>query len=203
MNTRERISIRDLSLTAFFTALTAVLAQIAIPIPFSPVPISFGMVGVYTVAIFLLPKYAVISQICYLLLGAIGLPVFGGFRGGIGTLFGPTGGYLLVYPIIALIVSLAINGSKTLSGKLRKQQLLLKGALSICFAHLVLYLGGTIWLCIITGNTFLSGLTLAVFPYIPMDIVKIVFCVLVILPLRQRFINMGLLKLPVKAYSER
>ena len=92
----NNLSIRDLCLIAIFASLAAVTAQISIPIPFSPIPLSCGMIGVYTAGIMLAPRSAFFSQICYLLMGAVGLPVFSGFRGGIAVLFGPTGGYLAV-----------------------------------------------------------------------------------------------------------
>ncbi len=195
---KEKLSVRDLCLTAIFTAVTTVCAQIVIPIPFSPVPISFGMVGVYTAAIFLSPKCAILSQICYLLMGAIGLPVFGGFRGGLGAIAGPTGGYLAVYPLLAAIISSALNSKKALRVNHSKRQELLIGGIAICVAHLImLYGAGTVWLAAITGNTFIQALSLAVIPYIPMDVLKIAFCILVIIPLRKRFMNMGLLNISV------
>jgi biotin transport system substrate-specific component len=151
------------------------------------------MVGVYTAAILLSPKCAILSQICYLLLGAVGIPVFGGFRGGMGALLGPTGGYLLVYPIMAAIISLTLNGKQALSAERNQRHILIKGAISICTAHLVLYLGGTIWLSATTGNSFVASLSLAVIPYIPLDIIKIAFCVFAIIPLRKHFMKMGML----------
>ena len=78
---KSAFSVKELAIIAFFTSLTAVLAQIAIPIPFSPVPISFGLVAVYISAILLKPKHAIYSQVCYLIIGMMGVPVFAGFRG--------------------------------------------------------------------------------------------------------------------------
>ena len=194
---KKRLSTRELAMMGVFTAFTAVMAQIAIPLPFTPVPISFGLVAVYISGILLKPKHAILTQVCYLLLGAVGAPVFGNFRGGIAALFGATGGYLMMYPIIAGVVSVTLNSPK--SRKTEKQQgksmLFLKSSISICIAHILLYLGGTIWLCAITGNTFQAGLALAVYPYIPLDIVKIVFCIAAIVPLRSRLMTTNLLML--------
>ena len=192
---KEKLSVRDLCITALFAAVTAICAQIAIPIPFSPVPISFGMVGLYTASIFLPPRCAVLSQVCYLVLGAAGLPVFGGFKGGMGALLGPTGGYLMVYPIMAAIVSWALNSRWALQKKYGQKRVLINGTIAICAAHFLLYLGGTIWLCATTGNTFMAGLSLAVFPYIPLDMVKIVFCSAAVIPLRGRLMGAGFLTL--------
>lgn len=192
---KEKLSVKDLCLTAIFITLTIIFAQISIPVPFSPIPISFCMIGVYTAAIFLNPRCAILSQVCYLLLGAAGVPVFGGFRGGMGALVGPTGGYLIVYPIMAAIVSFALNDRRVLLAKYKEPRVMLNGALAICLAHLLLYVTGTAWLSITTGNTFMAALFMAVIPYIPMDIFKIAFCVFAIIPMRRRFLNMGLLNL--------
>lgn len=189
------LSAKELSIIAFFAAITAVLAQIAIPIPFTPVPISFGLVAVYISAILLKPQHAVYSQISYLALGTMGIPVFAGFRGGLGILFGPTGGYLLVYPAMAWIVAMALNSKKSLQAEHKQSKgiVFLKSGLAICSAHIILYLGGTTWLSISTGNTFYASLVLAVFPFIPMDIIKILFCVFGIVPIRSRLISTNLL----------
>jgi len=194
---KNTLRAKELAMTGIFTALTAVMAQIAIPLPFTPVPISFGLVAVYMAGILLKPKHAILSQVCYLLLGAAGAPVFGNFRGGLAALFGSTGGYLLVYPIIAGIVAVVLNGQKSRQAEKRQHRamVLIKASVSICVAHILLYLGGTIWLCAITGIDFQAGLALAVYPYIPLDIVKIVFCVAAIVPLRVRFMAMNVLQL--------
>ena len=194
---KKTLSAKEITLIGIFTAVTAILAQIAVPLPFTPMPISFGLVAVYITGILLKPKHAVLTQICYLLLGAVGLPVFGNFRGGIGALFGPTGGYLMVYPFMAAIVSVALNSRKSRRAECgqSKKRLLFKSGASICTAHLFLYLGGTIWLSATTGNTFGAALALAVYPFIPLDIVKIVFCVTAIVPLRSRLLSMNLLML--------
>ncbi|MDL2248204.1 biotin transporter BioY [Tyzzerella sp. OttesenSCG-928-J15] len=194
---KSKLSAKEISIIALFTALTAVLAQIAIPLPFSPVPISFGLVAVYASAILLKPKHAIYAQICYLALGAVGVPVFGGFRGGLGALFGPTGGYLLVYPIMVWIVAVALNGKKSRQAEAQQSKafLFLKAGAAIFAAHLILYLGGTAWLSVTTGNTFYASLSIAVFPFIPLDLVKIFFCIFGIIPVRSRLASANLLML--------
>ena len=193
--TKAKFSARELTLIGIFAAITAVMAQIAIPLPFSPVPISFGLVAVYISGILLKPKHAVFAQICYLILGAVGVPVFSNFRGGFDALIGPTGGYLFVYPLIAWIVSYSLNSYKSRQAERNQSKafVLFKAAISMCIAHLVLYLGGTLWLSFTTGTTFIACLSLAVFPYIPLDIVKILFCIFVIVPFRSRLLSLNLL----------
>ncbi len=200
---KKTLTARELTLIGVLTATTAVLAQIAIPLPFTTMPFSLGMIAVYTTGILLKPKHAVLTQLCYLLLGAVGVPVFGNFRGGIPALFGPTGGYLMVYPLMAFIVAYALNGrtsreaEKQVAGEHARSRarLAIKAAVSICIAHTVLYLGGTAWLSVIMGMSFDKAMAMAVYPFIPFDIVKIIICVAAIVPIRSRLMSMRLLQL--------
>ena len=194
---KRPLEVREITIIGIFVAVTVVLAQVAIPLPFTPVPISFGLVAVYTTGILLKPKHAVFTQVCYLLLGAMGAPVFGNFRGGIGALFGPTGGYLMVYPAMAGIVSMALNSrfSRQLEYKQSPAFIFIKAGLSICIAHIVLYLGGTLWFSITTGISFRAALAVAVYPFIPLDIFKIVFCIVAVVPFRSRMLSINVLLL--------
>jgi len=194
---KRPLKAKELTLMAIFAALTAVFAQIAIPLPFTPMPISFGLVAVYTTGMLLKPKHAVLAQVCYLALGALGAPVFGNFRGGIQALTGPTGGYLMVYPIMAGMVSMALNSrrSRQLERTQSKRWVFLKAGASMCIAHIVLYLGGTLWWSVTTGNSVQAALALTVYPFIPLDVVKIVFCMVAVVPFRFRMLSMNLLAL--------
>ena len=99
---------KAMTLCALFAALTAVCAQISIPLP-GGVPLSLSVAAVYSTGLLLAPGWAAASQVVYLLLGAFGMPVYAGFSSGMGVLFGPTGGYLFVYPLMALAVSLGVR----------------------------------------------------------------------------------------------
>ena len=182
----SKLSTHPIIVSVAFAVLTAIAAQISVPIPFSPVPISFGLVAVYISGILQKPKYALSSQLSYLAAGAMGAPVFSGFRGGIAALFGPTGGYLFIYPIMAWIVSMTLNSRRSLAkeGEESKGWTLFKAGTAICIAQVVLYLGGTMWLKMMTGTTFYASLVLAVFPFVPLDIVKVLFCIFVMVPSR-------------------
>ena len=189
---KKPLEAKEMTMIGVFVAVTAVSAQIAIPLPFTPMPVSFGLVAVYITGILLQPKQAVFVQVCYVLLGAGGAPVFGNFRGGIGALFGPTGGYLMVYPMMAWIVSMALNSrlSRRMERRQSKAWIILKAGASICAAHMLLYSGGTAWLSATAGISWRAALSLAVYPFIPLDIVKIAFCVVVAVPFRSRMLPM-------------
>lgn len=194
---KKPLAVKEICTAAVFTAVTAVLAQIAIPLPFTPIPFSFGMVGIYITGMLLRPYSAVLAQVCYLLLGAVGVPVFGNFRGGIAALFGPTGGCLMAYPVMAAIVSLTLNSQTSLQAESRQPKAILyfKTTLALCLAICTEYLGGAIWLTATTASadTLYGALSLVSFPFIPLDIVKIVFCVVAVLPFRSRLRSAGII----------
>ena len=100
-------STKMLILAAIFTAVNVVCAQIQIPI--APVPISLATFAIFLTAGLLGHKYGSLSLIVYVLLGAIGVPVFAGFSGGFGIITGPTGGYIIGYIFTAFITGAIID----------------------------------------------------------------------------------------------
>lgn len=176
--------IRAAVLCGLFAAFTAVFSQISLPI--GPVPISCSLIAVYLSGLFLPVKTAALSQLVYLLLGLIGVPVFAGFQSGAARLAGPTGGYLLVYPVIALFLSLAmLLYDKRMAGKpLAARTAYIAGAL--LYALLICYAAGTAWFTVFSGASFQKALALTVVPFIAGDIAKIVLCTVITLSARER-----------------
>lgn len=158
-----KFSIKEMSIVAIFTALTSVMAQISIPLPFSPVPITFQLFAIFLSSIILSSRLATTSQIIYVLLGAIGIPVFANFSGGLHTIVGPTGGFIISFPIMAFIASKASKKKKSLFVLI----LGLIASLMICYAI------GVIQLSFITKMSISKGVMIAVVPFIPLDVIKI------------------------------
>lgn len=152
------------------TAVTCILGPLVIPLPISPVPISFTNLAVYLAVYVLGTKAGTISYLVYLLLGFAGLPVFSGFTGGIVKLAGPTGGYLVGFIFMALIAGWAID---RFPGKYALQ------AAGMVLGTAVCYVFGTVWLAGQLGIGFAAGLGVGVIPYLPGDAVKILFAVMV------------------------
>src|SRR3989338_9411909 len=100
----ERSKIKGMVFAALFAALTGAVAWFKIPLPFTPVPITLQTLMVLLSGAVLGPYYGAVSMGIYLALGAIGLPVFAGGGSGIGSLLGPTGGYLFSYFIAAFAI---------------------------------------------------------------------------------------------------
>lgn len=157
-----RTNTRGMVMAALFTALLAVFSQVSVPMV--PVPLNLGLLAVYLCALALSPRWALISVGLFLLMGAAGLPVFAGFRGGPAALFGPTGGYLLGYVFAAGLIAVLRDKADTLAGRIAV----------LALGLLACYIPGTLWLMLLTGRTAAEALPLAVYPFLPGDAVKII-----------------------------
>ena len=175
-NTKKMYSIRtkDIALIALFTALLAVCSWISVP---TAIPFTMQTFGVFLTIGLLGGKRGTAAILTYLLLGAVGLPVFSGFTGGIGHILGP---YILGFILTALLMWLA----EALMGKsLKVLAASMVAGLIICYAF------GTAWFIIVyTKNTGEIGLMTAlgwcVFPYIIPDVIKIILAVVLTRRLR-------------------
>ena len=106
---KTSINRRNIALSSVLAALISVTAGITIPI--GPVPITLQVFFILLILSLAGPKYGTISVLIYILLGAIGIPVFAGYNGGIAILLGPTGGYLFGFAV-AVFVGGIISGKR-------------------------------------------------------------------------------------------
>lgn len=158
-----KLSIKDIIVCGLLASITAVLSQISIPIPFTTVPLTMQVFAVMLCGMLLGPKLGFISQIIYLSIGSIGMPVFSQMSAGFGIILGPTGGFLLSFPIVAFTVGYFYHRYKS--------KLLL--VLGMICGLIVSYLIGTIQFCLITKVSFISGLMACVIPFVAVDLLKI------------------------------
>ena len=156
-----KLNTHNLTLIALYCARISILSIISIPVGI--VPFSLSLFAIIVTAIVLKPINSVLAVLCYILIGALGIPVFSGFRGGLHTLFGPTGGFIFAYIFVAFIISTATN----------KKEIYIKSFLSL----LVLYFLGTAQYSIVAKTSFLTSLKICVLPFILFDIVKVFFAV--------------------------
>lgn len=108
----EKSKLKGMVFAALFAALTGAVAWFKLPLPFTPVPITLQTMLVLMSGAMLGPAYGSLAMIIYLVLGAIGLPVFAGGSSGLGVLVGPTGGYLFSYPFAAFLTGIIIKEKK-------------------------------------------------------------------------------------------
>lgn len=169
-NTSNKLSTRRLVLIALITAITCIFAPLAVPIPVSPVPISLTNL-VILISVYILGwKDSTISFLAYLLLGAVGLPVFSGFSGGLGKLAGPTGGYLIGFIFMAIIAGLFVE-------HFPENRVLI--VIGMVLATAITYTFGTAWLAFQLDQSFAAALSIGVIPYLPGDIIKIIIAIIV------------------------
>ncbi|MFW6309273.1 MAG: biotin transporter BioY [bacterium] len=157
-------SIHKIVQIAFFAALTVVLAFISIPLPFSPVPITGQTLGVMLAGYLLKGKDAFLSQLIYVLMGVIGLPVFAGGSSGPGVLFGPGGGFIWGFLLAAYFI-----GKFTQKNKTSHKDILVL----IIGGILLIYLLGAIQMILVLDLSFREVFFSSILPYLPGDFLKI------------------------------
>ena len=163
----DLFAIHRLVWTALLAALIAAGAFIAIPLPLSPVPVTLQTLFIVLAGLILGPKYGVFAVLLYIIAGAFGLPIFSGGKGGVGVLFGPTGGYFAGFIVSVLI-----------SAKARNLSLL--PANLLCFVGLMLLLSlGSLRLAQVLNIPVSQGFALGLVPFVPGGILK-TFCALAI-----------------------
>ena len=158
---------------ALMAAFTAVAAQITIPI--EPVPFTLQVLAVVLTGLLLGPRYGALAMAIYVLVGAVGVPVFSGLRGGLGVLFGDTGGYLLAYPPAAFLAGMAAGAV----AKAPRGRGLLLGILWGTAGLAVIYALGATWLAVLANLSPATALAAGVLPFVPFDLAKVVLAALV------------------------
>ncbi len=164
-------TLKNIALSGIFAAIIVVSSLIAVP---SPVPFTLQVLAVFLTAGLLPLGCAVASILVYILLGAVGLPIFSGFTGGAAALFGPTGGFILSFIVVPFIF--ALLGENKLYAKM--------------FASLIFcYILGSLWyMQYASAESFLAVVTVTVLPFIVPDIIKAVIAALIIKRLKGRVI---------------
>lgn len=157
--------IKTMTMISLMTAVLCILGPITLPIPVSPVPISLITFIIYISVYILGRKQGTISCLLYLLIGFVGLPVFAGFTGGVGRLFGPTGGYIIGYVFMAVISGFFIE--KWTAKRVWH-------IVGMVLGTMICYLFGTLWLSVQAGMTFYAALGVGVVPFLVGDSVKLV-----------------------------
>ena len=159
--------LRSVGIVLAGSTLVAVCAHVALPLYFTPVPLTLQPFAVLLLGLLLSPRLAAGTLAAYLAEGALGLPVFAPSPlafGGMAHLFGPTGGYLLAYPLACALISLLWR---------RSNRTFTAAALSAAAGNLAILIFGTLWLAVLTHASVQSLLTISVLPFLPGDALKI------------------------------
>jgi biotin transport system substrate-specific component len=179
----KKVTIYQLTFMAMMAAVTCILGPLSVPI--GQIPISLTNLVIYF-TVFVLGIWAGTGSYgIYLLLGAVGLPVFSGFAGGLGKLLGPTGGYLIGFIFMALIGGAVIE--------LSHRNIFLT-MLGWVVGTAVAYAFGTVWFVYLMKCSVTYALTVCVYPFIGFDILKIVIATLLGKTVRYAITKAGLIQ---------
>ena len=164
------MSLRDICFISIFAAITAVCAQIGIPMPIG-VPFTLQTFAVPLAGVVLGAKKGALSSVVYVALGMIGIPVFSGFSGGIAVIFGKTGGYIVSFPILALLAGIGSDLYEKVEGAWKKNLVLYAGIVLGIAANFAsgMYVGKIILSC-----SLAQAFALFALPYLPTSAIKIV-----------------------------
>ncbi|MEE0884324.1 MAG: biotin transporter BioY [Faecalimonas sp.] len=177
--TKKFSKIQELCVIGLFTALICVIAPISIPMPLG-VPLTLQTFILSLIAIILGAKRGASATLIYILLGAFGLPVFSNFTGGWQIITGPTGGFILSFPLMTYLVGLGVDNRSRF-----------KGCFLICvlLGNMINLLCGTAMFCFLSKSTFIAGLTACVIPFLPITIIKIVLSWVLGLNIKRRIVD--------------
>ena len=180
----KKLTTYQMAVTALMAAVMCVLGPLTVPI--GAVPISLANFVIWLTAWLLGPKFGTLSVAVYLCIGLIGVPVFSGYGAGLAKLAGPTGGYLVGYLLLALIGGLFIeksNGNPVVSG------------IGLVLGDAACYVLGTAWFVFQMQCELGYALSVCVYPFIALDLAKIVVSCVVGALLRKRLVQAGVLKM--------
>ena len=178
------MQIKDICLVGMFTALIVVCSQLSIPMP-AGVPMTLQTFIIPLAGIVLGAKRGTIAACIYLLLGAVGLPVFAGFTGGIGILFGITGGFLLSFALQAFFAGLGSRSDHKV-----------KTAAGLIIGAVLNYIVGMIMFAALTDTGMGYAFTACVLPFIPTSVIKIVLAEILGLQMKKLLRRAGVLSVP-------
>ena len=176
-------SVFPMILTSLCAAIIAVLAQIIIPLPL--IPITGQTLAIGLVVTILGLKHGTYAVLLYILLGAIGLPVFQSFTGGLGILFGPTGGYIIGFIPTALVIGFY----------LKKTRLTFTHALVANILGMLVTLAfGAVWLKYLAELSWTGALLSGVIPFLIVGVIKAILAAWVGVIVRQRLKQANILR---------
>ena len=170
---KSRFSVRDICYAGLFAAVIAVMAQISIPMPLG-VPMTMQTFAITLAAVVLGSK---LSSLVYLALGAVGVPVLANFSGGFDKFVGPTGGFLISFPLMAYIIGLGVEHRNAFKGAF---------VTAVVVGTLVNYVVGVALFVVGAHSTIAVGISACVLPFIPTAIIKAVLACAIGLNLRKR-----------------
>ena len=167
----NRISVKNIVLAGMFAAFLAVMSQISLPMP-TGVPITVQVFAVALVGVILGWKRGVLAVLVYILIGAVGVPVFANFKGGLSVLTGLTGGYIIAWPVMTILCGIQPKTQNT------KLNVALNIILSLVGLAVCESVGALQW-ALLSGSDLKGIIIYSLTAFVPKDIVLTVLAVII------------------------
>lgn len=180
--TKSNVKLRMMIVTALFAAIIGVLAQVTIPLPL--VPITGQTLAIGLAATILGARYGTMSIVVYLGIGAVGIPVFAQMSGGLGSLFGPTGGYLFGFIPTAFIIGYYLE---------KTSFTVMNAIIANIIGMFVALTFGTVWLKIFAELTWTGAFVGGFLPFLLVGVIKAVLAAWIGIAVRNRLKSAKLL----------
>ena len=147
------------------TLLMGILGRFAVPLPFTPVPLTLANFGVLLIGLTLGSRRGFAAMVLYLIAGASGMPVFApSTLSGVAQLLGPTGGYLIAYPFVAFVAGwIAERGSKTFA----------RFAVASIAGEILLFIAGVSWIMVLLHAPLAKAANFGLYPFIFAEVIKV------------------------------
>ena len=163
--------LRDLILMTLGTLFVAALAQVKIPLPFTPIPLTGQTFAVLLIGATLGSKRSLVSMLLYIALGAFGLPIFAGGASGLAYLSGATLGYLVGFVLAAYVIGLLAE--RGLERSMRTS------LIPFLIGTIIIYVCGVAWLSMLLGS-FSKAVAAGVLPFLIGDAIKLIAAALIL-----------------------
>lgn len=173
MEKNQKVTTKAIIMIGMFAAVLAVLSQLSIPMP-SGVPITLQTFAVALTAYVLGSRHGCAATVVYILLGAVGVPVFAGFSGGVGVLTGMTGGFIWGFIFMVLLCGIGMSQKN-------KAVLVILSAAGLAICHFL----GIIQFMAVSGNGFAASAMMVSVPYLVKDVASVVIAYFVALAIRR------------------
>ncbi|MCR5772993.1 MAG: biotin transporter BioY [Butyrivibrio sp.] len=181
----KKFTVKRIVLCAMFAALCCATAPISIPLP-GGVPVTLQTAAVFLTALLLGPLYGFVSVLVYVLLGAVGIPVFAGFSGGLGSLVGMSGGFIMSWPFAAALSGFLYFKFGRNEKGFKKYAVMM---IAMLLGSVIIYTIGLAQFMFLTKMSLPASLVACMIPFIPGDILKMVL-VAIITPALERALKM-------------
>ncbi len=163
------VTVAHVAKAVLLAALTAVLAQVSVPVPGVAVPFSLQPFAVFFAGLLLGPLWAGFALLVYILVGLAGLPVFSNGGAGLGYFLGPTGGFLVGFLVAAILIGAIVH--RQVHPRALSDIGLIPQAIGLGVGLVIIYVIGIPWLATVQGISIGAAVTVMA-PYIPPDVLK-------------------------------